>query len=61
MRYEDGIKFAKVKSKRLKSVLDDIHVGDEHGTVNSGGGENLNPPSNDKGDAKPKAKRQRKR
>ncbi|KAL7460853.1 hypothetical protein ACHAXS_001290, partial [Conticribra weissflogii] len=25
MKYEDGLKFAKVRSKRLKAVLDDIH------------------------------------
>lgn len=25
MKYEDGLKFARVRSKRLKAVLDDIH------------------------------------
>lgn len=32
MKYEDGIKFAEVKSKRLKAVLDDIQTDDVEGS-----------------------------
>jgi hypothetical protein len=40
LRYEDGYKFAKVKSKRLKAVLHDIRRGDTADTVDASTADN---------------------
>jgi len=66
MRYEDGVTFAKVRSKRLKAVLDDIQCAgfaDENDVDMEGvaaNGVDMKASNVDE-DSKPKKKRQRKK